>query len=128
MFANPDKVYAESVGKHRLFDDVSYHLGVRQEPAGRIGGDVPECIEAKFEMPLQLTVPGRLRGPRDLLERLGGVAPAPRPSFGCMKELDFDLRVGMHGRDDRFLVLVLHDDVITEANQLATPSTSPLLV
>jgi hypothetical protein len=45
-----------------------------------------------------------------------------------MKELDFDLRVGMHGRDDRFLVLALHDDMITEANQLATPSTSPLLV
>jgi hypothetical protein len=27
----------------------------------------------------------------------------------------------MHGRNDRFLVLAPHDNMITKANQLATP-------
>jgi hypothetical protein len=44
MFANADKVYAQLVGKHRLFDDVSYHLGMWQQPAGRIGRYIAECI------------------------------------------------------------------------------------
>jgi hypothetical protein len=38
-----------------------------------------------------------------------------------VKELDFDLRVRMHGGNDRFLVLARHDYMITEPNHLATP-------
>ncbi|MFY9739657.1 MAG: hypothetical protein WAK11_11480 [Candidatus Cybelea sp.] len=34
---------------------------------------------------------GKLRRPRDFLERLGGVAPAPPPFLRCVKELDFYL-------------------------------------
>jgi hypothetical protein len=44
MLANANKVHAEAVGKHRLFNDISYHLGMRQQPTGRIGRDVAECI------------------------------------------------------------------------------------
>jgi hypothetical protein len=38
-----------------------------------------------------------------------------------VEKFDFDLRVGMHGSDDRLLILALHDNMITQMNHFATP-------
>jgi len=38
-----------------------------------------------------------------------------------MEELDFNLRVGMNGGDDRFVIFALHDNMVTETNHFATP-------
>jgi hypothetical protein len=57
MFANADKVYAQPVGKHRLFNDIPYYLGMRQQLPGRIGRDVAECIQAEFEMLRHIVLP-----------------------------------------------------------------------
>jgi hypothetical protein len=37
-----------------------------------------------------------------------------------VQKLDLDLRVRVHGSDDRLLVFSAHDDVITQANHCST--------
>lgn len=49
----------------------------------------------------------------DDFESLRSVALSSLAGFRIVKELYLDLRIGMDGRDDRFLVFIPNDHVIT---------------
>jgi hypothetical protein len=50
------------------------------------------------------------------IERLRMVSLSSLASLGRMEVFDFDLRVGMHGGHDRFLILSTNHDVVTDMN------------
>lgn len=58
---------------------------------------------------------------RHEIERLGSIPFAASAGLRGVEVFDLDFRVGMHGGDDRFLILSPHDDVITQANHCPIP-------
>jgi hypothetical protein len=53
VFADPEEVHADPVGKNALFDDVADRLGMRRQATIVIAGAVPECVEAEFKRELR---------------------------------------------------------------------------
>ena len=51
MLADAERVDADLVGQHALFDDVADDLGMRVRLPVRAGGDVAERIQTEFDLP-----------------------------------------------------------------------------
>src|SRR5271165_407030 len=86
MFADADKVHTQTVGKHRLVDDIAYHLCVRQQRAAGTRRDIAERIQPKLEL-LRHTVllcPARFR-------REAAATPARRVLKARMLERVLDI-------------------------------------
>jgi hypothetical protein len=49
MLANADEIDANLVGENRFVQDVTNDVGVRQQLAVCVDGNVAECIDAEFD-------------------------------------------------------------------------------